>query len=209
MQNLSITLVYLLLFKISFGVPTTDTSGVYPTKTDFLSNILRYKTASNIPTPTFPLFAKFVVSREAFTIHIKGDGKNIKTFSPGSFYAFNNNGVKYLYLKKSNEYVAVVNDAPPVFMIVQKKVHFSGSIAFADDIYLYTTNLDEPFKVFSRENIIADFKANKKAMDLLLELRQKIIKEGYDAEIHKKAFLECRKMVGIYMDKIKRILENG
>jgi hypothetical protein len=46
-------------------------------------------------------------------------------------------------------------------------------------------------------------------INLLLELRQKIIKEGYDAEIHKPAFLRCRKMVGIYMDKLKSILDNG
>lgn len=132
-----------------------------------------------------------------------------KTFSPGSFFAFNNDGVKYLYIKESNDYAAFVNDAAPIYMIVQKKVHFSGPTAFADDIYLYIRNLNEPFKVFSRENIIADFGSNKKAMDLLVELRQKIIKEGYDAEIHKPVFLKCRKMVGIYMDKLKSILDNG
>ena len=69
--------------------------------------------------------------------------------------------------------------------------------------------MGEPFKVFSSQNIIADFSSNKKAMVVLLELRQKIIKEGFDAEIHEAAFLRCRKMVGIYMNKLNRILENG
>jgi len=204
MQNIkNITFVFVLLLKISFGIAATDTSGVYLTKKDFLSNTLQYKTINAIHTPCFPLFARFVIAREAFPIQVKMDKKNIKKFTPGSFYAFNNNGVKYFYLKKSNDYVAVVNDAAPLFMIVQKKVHFSGNTAFADDIYLYTKNLDEPFKELTKENITSDFGTNKKEMDILLELRQKIIKEGYDAEIHKSAFLKCREMVGTYIDKIK------
>jgi hypothetical protein len=203
MRNLNIALLSVLLFKISFAVAAPDTSGIYFTKRDFLSNTLRYKTSSSISTPAFPLFARFVVAREAFPIHIKGGKENIKTFSPGSFYAFNNNGIKYLYLKESNEYVAVVNDTPPIFMIVRKKIHFSGSIAFADDIYFYTRNLDEPFKEFTNKNIITDFRNNKKEMNILLELREKISKEGYDVEIHKSAFLKCRKLVGTYLDKIK------
>ena len=42
---------------------------------------------------------------------------------------------------------------------------------------------------------------DKKEMELLLELRQKIIKNVSDGgEIHKRAFLECRKMIGLYME---------
>jgi hypothetical protein len=199
------------IFLIFNGLYATaqDTSGIYLTKTDFLNNILQYNTNNNIPTPFLPVFARFVIERDAFPVRIKMPDGQKKTFSPGSFFAFNNDGVKYLYIKESNDYAVFVNDAAPVYMIVQKKVHFSLSTAFADDIYLYTRNLGEPFKVFSSENIIEDFGSNKKAMDLLLELRQKIIKEGYDAEIHKPAFLRCRKMVGIYMDKLKSILDNG
>jgi len=87
----------LLIFKITFVVAQSDTSGVYLTKTGFLSNTLQYKTINNIHTPCFPLFARFIISREAFPIHIKKDKKNTITFSPGSIFAFNDNGVKYLY----------------------------------------------------------------------------------------------------------------
>ena len=192
-----------------FAVAATETSGVYLTKTDFLLNILQYKSINRIHTPCFPLFERFVIDREAFPIHLKMNKKNIVTFSPGAVFAFNNKGVKYLYLKESNDYAAVVNDASPVFMIVQKKVHFSGTTAFADYIYLYTINLDEPFKEFSKENIIADFGFNKKATSLLFDLRQKIIENGYDGEIHKKEFLKCRKMVAIYMTKLTGILTDN
>ncbi|HEY5463397.1 MAG TPA: hypothetical protein VIJ95_09080 [Hanamia sp.] len=205
MQNFKNTFsICLLLLKISFAVAATDTSGVYLTKTDFLSNTLHYKTVKNIHTPCFPLFARFVIARDAFPIHVKMDKENIKNFPPGSFFAFNNNGVKYLYLKESNDYVAVINDAAPLFMIVQKRSHFSGTIAFADDIYLYTTDLSKKFKEFTTENITTDFGNNKREMDILLELRSKITKEGYDAEIHKRAFFKCRKLVGSYMEKLKK-----
>ncbi len=116
--------------------------------------------------------------------------------------------MKYLYLKRSNDYVAIISGALPIFMIVQKKIHFSGTIAFADDIYLYARNLDDPFKEFNKENITTDFSSNKKEMDILLDLRQKIIKNGYDAEINKRAFLKCRKMVELSMDKIKDLLHS-
>lgn len=202
-------LIFIFLIFEGLSSMAQNPSGIYITKTDFLKNKLQYKTLNNILTPCLPLLAKFVINRDAFPVRIKMDDGKKKIFSPGSFFAFNNDGVKYLYLKESNDYAAFVNDAAPVYMIVEKKVHFSGTIAFADDIYLYTRNLEEPFKVFSSQNIIEDFSSNKKAMDLLLELRIKIIKEGYDAEIHKSAFLKCRKIVGIYMDKLKSILDNG
>lgn len=192
----------LFIFSVFFVKAEIDTSGVYISKADFISNTLQYKTFNSIRTPFFPVFARFIISREAFPLKIKIN-TNVKKLPSGSFYGFNNDGVKYLYIKKSDDYVAVINDIPPIYMIVQKKVHFSGTIAFADDIYLYTQNLDNPFKEFTIKNITEDFGYNKKAMDILLDLHKKIIKKGYDAEIHKKAFLKCRKMVEAYISKLK------
>ncbi len=205
MQNLKLfTLVCVLLLKISFASAKSDTSGVYLTKTDFITNTIQYKSEFNIPEPLFPLLSRFVISGDAVPITIKLKRREKKTFDQGAIFGFYNNGVKYLFLKQSNEYAAVVSDTEPVFMVVKAEEHYSGKYSFSDDKYLFTKNLDDSFKEFTNENITTDFRNHKKEMDLLLELRQKIIKDGYDAEIHKRAFLKCRKLVSSYIEKLKK-----
>ena len=88
---------FLFIFSVVFAGATPDTSGVYRKKTEFLNNTLQYKTNNSIPTPFLPVFARFIIEQDAFPVRIKMTDGQKKTFSPGSFYAFNNNGVKYLF----------------------------------------------------------------------------------------------------------------
>jgi hypothetical protein len=123
--------------------------------------------------------------------------------NPGSFYGFKTEGVRFIYIKYLREYLAVLNDIPPLYLFVRKKVHFSNIVAFSDETFYFSPTLNDSLKEFNIENIKICFGENNMTTKILMELLKKIKKEGLDAEMHKKQFFRCKVLIEEFLSKLK------
>lgn len=194
-----------ILFTISlpsFAKSFSDTSGVYCTKTDFINDNLQFKSLHDVRITSLPFWRNFSLNTDVSTIKIKLSDGNKKKFSPGSFYGFRTSGIKFIYVKYLNEYLAVIHDRPPLYMFIRKKVHFSYLYAFADEKFYYSTNLGDSLKEFNVENIRNSFGSTSNTAKILIELFTKIEQQGLNSEMHKKQFFICKKLIAEYLSKI-------
>jgi hypothetical protein len=178
-----------------------DSSGVYFTKTDFLNNLLEFKTSHKIRITSRPFWTNFSVNEEAVPVKITLDNGEKKTLAAGSFYGFKTEGVKFVYVNYYNEYPATLNDTEPLYLFVRKKIHFSGTTAFSDDYFYFSKNIDDSLKEFNIENIRAAFGNNVIVTESMIKLLKAIKENGFDGEMHKKQFFDCEKLVKSYLSK--------
>lgn len=195
MNRLLLTIFLLLNMADLSAKEITDTSGVYLTQDDFVSNRLQYKSYQKIRITSRPFWTNFSLSTDACPIKIKlANGKRI-SMSVGSFYGFRSYGIKYFYSKQLNEYLAVINDTLPVYLLIREDVHFSNITAFKDDIFLYAKNLEDTLKTLTPENIEKDFSGDSQTKNMLSELLKKNRSQGFDKEMNKKDFFRCKEII--------------
>lgn len=199
-KSLSVIILILLLTVAAKGA--IDTSGLYLSKDDFINNHLRYETAYRLTIkgrPLFPIFRSFFLNADGAPIKVDITKNESKSFQPGSVFGFNYNGIKYIYSKNDNLYLALIWDKSPMYLAIKEKVHFSGATAFADDIFLYSKDLVGPMKEFNEKNITTDFADDKNTMNTLLKLMGEINKKQYNIEMHKKQFIECKNLIAHHL----------
>lgn len=95
--------------------------------------------------------------------------------------------------------MAVLNDKPPLVLVLKTDVHWYVEWSATDDTLMYTRRVGEPLKIFAKENIIKDFADNGELATRLLLLSKGIIREQYDVDVHSKDFRGYLQMVRDYL----------
>lgn len=152
-----------------------DTNGIYFTKSQFEKNELQLKSLYWIKEKGPILWSDFAYEVSS-SIKLKISKEKIKTFTKGSIYGFEKDGIKFINLKSINEYLAVLYNSPSFCLFVKEDnfflYHQPKSVAF-----LYAKNLDSPLKKFNKQNIIADFSDNLVLEKKLVSLYKQVDRE--------------------------------
>ena len=174
-----LTIIIILQFIIvlpALASMCADTStGVYFTKEEFEKNELQLKSSYWIRKKGPVLWSDFAYEA-ASPIKIKVSKENIKTFELGSIYGFKKDGIKFMYVKSMNEYLAVLYENPAICFFVKEDVfylyHTTKRVSF-----LYGTNTDSLLKKFNKLNVLNDFSKNLNLEKKLLYLLDKMDRE--------------------------------
>ena len=206
-----VLLSYVLSFNVTmlFGTTIIDSSGIYITKSDFVNDRLQYSGIYDVRLTSRPFWTNFSLNTDAAPVKIKLKDGTKKTFLPGSFYGFKTQEIKFIYIKHFEEYLAVISDSPPLYLFIRKEVHFSNITAFDDTKFYYATILGDSLREFNVENIRNSFGDGTAKTKILAELLAKIKQEGLDAEMRKKEFFMCKKLIDEYLLKITSDSSSG
>ena len=175
-----LTMIIILQFIIALHAHAkfcADTStGIYFTKEQFEIDELQLKSCYWIRENGPIIWSDFAYEASG-TIKIKVSKGNIKTFEPGSIYGFKKDGIKFMFVKSLNQYLAILYENPSVYLFMKEDVYFLYHQT-KRVIFLYATNIDSSFlKKFNKQNILKDFSNNLKLEKKLLDLFEKIDRE--------------------------------
>ena len=181
--------------------PTHDTAGIYRTKDDFINERISSLSLYEVKIKHVPFWSGLPLNIDsADRVYLRqADGREA-AIRPDVAFGFTNRSIKYLYIPGQQKYLAVLNEKAPVFLFIKEKYIHSFKWDFVNDSLLYTRDLNAPLKELTASNIKRDFSDNKELANRLYLLRAAIVKKGFDAEVHRRAFLRYRQLVRHYLD---------
>src|ERR1017187_9242984 len=98
MHNKMLTFFFILNCNAFLATSAYDTSGIYRNKTDFISDILQFKTTHKIRISSRPFWTNFSINEEAVPIKVRLSDGHQEVLNPGTFYGFKTEGVKFIYI---------------------------------------------------------------------------------------------------------------
>jgi len=182
------------------GATTGDSIGIYRTQQDYLCHRIVWLSDQEARLNIQPRFSGFPLNVDSDDIlYLRETGRHKQRIRPDSVFGFIRQGVQYLYFPQENRYMAVLNDKPPLVLVLKTDVHWYVEWSATDDTLMYTRRVGEPLKIFAKENIIKDFGDNGELATRLLLLSKGIIREQYDVDVHSKDFRGYLQMVRDYL----------
>ena len=192
--------VLLSLRPLPAAAATVDSIGIYRTQQDYLCHRIIWLSDQQARLNIQPQFSGFPLNVDSDDIlYLRQTGGHKQRIRPDSVFGFIRQGVQYLYFSREKRYMAVLNDKPPLVLVLKTDVHIYAELTTVDDTLMYTRSVGEPLKVFAKENIIKDFGDNGELATRLLLLSKAITREQYDADVHSKDFRGYLQMVRDYL----------
>jgi len=179
------------------GHASKDTSKIFLTKEAFIGN--HPDLVSN-----YRIKEKFWGGWSNFTFQAKGSigcrlsKQELKTFSPGTIFGFQTNGIEYVYSDSIKAFVTLVAADKGLSVYVGEQESSAYRSIAVHYIFYYSTEIGERLKILNDENLI-ELSGNPSLQRLLSLLSKDIKKHHFDQYLHEKQFLQVKAMVNNYL----------
>lgn len=179
---------------------TADSIGIYRTRQDYLCHRIVWLSDQKARLDIQPQFSGFPLNVDSDDILFsRQTGRHKQRIRPDSVFGFIRQGVQYLYFSPEKRYMAVLNDKPPLMLVLKEDVHNYTEWSVVDDTLMYSRSVDGPLKALAKRNIIKDFGDSGELATRLLLLSKAIIREQYDVDVGAKDFRGYLQMVRDYL----------
>ena len=195
-----IPILALLTGQPTEGAMPRDSIGIYKTQQDYLDHRIEWISVPKTKIDVQPQFARFPYNVDSDAIlYLRQTGRYKQRVRPDSVFGFIRKGTKYLYFSQQRRYMAVLNEEPPLVLVLKEDSHSNGEWSESDDTLLYSPAVGLPLKILNKENILKDFGDNGELASRLTLLSKAVIREQYTSLVERRDFQGYLQMVHDYL----------